>query len=298
MKIKIYAFIISLLLVACQQKSTEPSTASANNNAVVKPNTTKTLDTFESQPEEIKARYKYRNPRETLAFMGIDPGMTVVEYFPGSRGWYTHILSSYLGSEGVIIGVDYPLGIWRQFRSSTPESLKKRESWLTDWVEQKQQNATANSPEYKAFVMGSMPESFTGSADAVFIVRALHNLARFEPLGGYLTQAIKDAYNVLKPGGMAGVVQHRAPETMPDDWANGSNGYLKQSFVTDTMLKAGFILVASSEINANPKDKPGEDDFVWRLPPSLLGSEDNIQKRAAMQAIGESDRMTLLFKKP
>ncbi len=60
---------------------------------------------------------------------------------------------------------------------------------------------------------------------------------------------------------------------------------------------AGFELVESSEMNANPKDQPGPEDIVWRLPPSLATSKEDPQLNAAMQAIGESDRMTLLFKK-
>jgi predicted methyltransferase len=102
---------------------------------------------------------------------------------------------------------------------------------------------------------------------------------------------------MLKADGLVGVVQHRAPESATDEWADGNNGYLKQSAVIDLFEKAGFELVASSEINANPRDKPGPEDDVWRLPPSLRTSKDNPELRDAMLAIGESDRMTLLFRK-
>ena len=102
---------------------------------------------------------------------------------------------------------------------------------------------------------------------------------------------------MLKDGGLVGVVQHRAPESASDEWANGSRGYLKQSAVIAMFEDAGFQLVARSEINANPKDQPGEEDIVWRLPPSLRTSQENPELREAMLAIGESDRMTLLFRK-
>jgi len=92
-------------------------------------------------------------------------------------------------------------------------------------------------------------------------------------------------------------VQHRAPETASDEWADGSRGYLKQSAVIAMFETAGFQLVSKSEINANPKDKPGADDMVWRLPPSLRSSKEDPALREAMLAIGESDRMTLLFRK-
>ncbi len=105
------------------------------------------------------------------------------------------------------------------------------------------------------------------------------------------------AREMLAEDGLVGVVQHRAPESASDEWADGSKGYLKQSAVIAMFEQAGFELVAQSEINANPKDQPGADDFVWRLPPSLRTSRDDPALREAMLAIGESDRMTLTFRK-
>jgi predicted methyltransferase len=139
-----------------------------------------------------------------------------------------------------------------------------------------------------------MPANLDGTADRVLFIRALHNLNRFNDMDG----AASEAYRVLKPGGMVGVVQHRAPESAPAEWADGSKGYLKQSDVIAKFEAAGFKLKDTSDINANPKDVPGADDIVWRLPPSLNGTEEGTPERAAMEAIGESNRMTLLFMKP
>ena len=113
-------------------------------------------------------------------------------------------------------------------------------------------------------------------------------------------QIIEDAEasGALKPGGIVGVVQHRAPDGNDDAWANGSNGYLKRQTVIDILTGAGFELVAESEVNANPADQPSEDDFVWRLPPSFAGTGDDAALKAKYAAIGESNRMTLLFRKP
>jgi predicted methyltransferase len=85
---------------------------------------------------------------------------------------------------------------------------------------------------------------------------------------------------------------------MSDSWANGENGYLKRDYVVDLMEAAGFELAAESNINANDKDQPTESEYVWRLPPNLGGAEDDSDKMAAMNAIGESNRMTLKFVKP
>ena len=93
-------------------------------------------------------------------------------------------------------------------------------------------------------------------------------------------------------------MQHQAREDKSDDWADGSRGYLKKSFVIEQAEQAGFVFEAESGINENPADQPGADDVVWRLPPSLRVDDDDAERKAAMQAIGESNRMTLRFRKP
>ena len=103
---------------------------------------------------------------------------------------------------------------------------------------------------------------------------------------------------ILKPGGVVGVVQHRAAESADDGWANGDNGYVKQSRIISVFESAGFELVETSEINVNPRDQPTQEEFVWRLPPTLGTSQEDEELRAEMEAIGESDRMTLKFRKP
>ena len=102
----------------------------------------------------------------------------------------------------------------------------------------------------------------------------------------------------MKPGGIVGVVQHSGPESNSDEWATGANGYLKESAVIAAFEEAGFELAATSDINANEADVPSNEAFVWRLPPSLSGTEEGTPERAEMEAIGESNRMTLKFKKP
>jgi len=126
----------------------------------------------------------------------------------------------------------------------------------------------------------------------------MDNLARFEPKEASLSNAFKETYTVLKPGGIVGIVQHQAREDRPDDWANGDNGYLKKSFLVSKMQDAGFEFVGESNINENPRDQATVGDIVWRLPPSLSGARDDAEKQAAMTAIGESNRMTLKFRKP
>ena len=252
---------------------------------------------LESQSDETKARYQYRNPKETLAFFGIEPGMTVVDTLPGSV-WYAGILSEYLGSEGKVVGANFALEHRAAMggRYASEEYQTKNANWPETWAEARNAERTDNGAPYGAFFYGALPEDMKGAADAVLMIRAVHHLMRIED-GKYFDKAAADAYAALKPGGIVGVVQHRAPESASDEWAVGRAGYVKQSAVIATFEKAGFELVEASEINANPKDQPTADDVVWRLPPALGTSRDDEELRAKMVAIGESDRMTLKFVK-
>ena len=261
---------------------------------------------LENRSAEDRARDSARHPGETLAFFQVAPGMKVAEALPG-KGWYTRILAPYLGKKGSIYGVNYSDSLWPMFSWATEDVIKKRVAatgkfagMAKDMAGQHAQaigvDSSSVTPKADGFTFNTVPPDVVGKVDRVLMVRALHNLARFEKDGGTLSQALNAVRAMLKKDGMVGVVQHRLAESAPNEGADGSRGYLKQSFVIEAFEKRGFKLVDKSEINANPKDKPGPEDIVWRLPPSLSGSKDKPDQRAAMEAIGESDRMTLLFK--
>ena len=285
-------------LTACAQSPADTSVDTANANVEATSDNAVLLDgILASQEESAIERYQYRNPKETLLFFGIEPGMTVVEVLP-SGGWYTKILLPYLGSEGTVVGADYPLALWDNFSFMTPERLEAKKTWVTDWVKEASEWQDDNSASLAAFQFAALPEEMQGTADAVLFIRALHNLHRFEEKDAYLSTAMTESFAVLKPGGTLGVVQHQSSEDQPDSWADGNNGYLKQSRVMEIAKAAGFEFVAESSINNNPKDQAVEGENVWRLPPSLRGAKDDPEKKAAAQAIGESNRMTLKFRKP
>jgi len=178
--------------------------------------------------------------------------------------------------------------------------MAEMSQWLETWPADAEEWRGDDGATIGAFWFGSMPEEMQGTADAVFFVRMLHNTWRFqsEGKGDYLDVALNDAYKVLKPGGILGVVQHHARDDVSDEWANGSHGYMKKQFVIDRVVAAGFELVAESDINANDKDQPSDDDIVWRLPPTYATSREDPELKAKLQAVGESNRMTLKFRKP
>jgi predicted methyltransferase len=253
---------------------------------------------LEAQDDKAKARYQYRNPKQTLEYFGIEPGMKVLEALPGG-GWYSKILLPYLGENGHLIGVDYAIEMWPYFGGfATEEFIEKKKTWTTTWVEDAQPWRSELGANVSAATFSTIPSNIDGTLDAALFIRALHNMARFSDKANYLGDAMSTTFKALKPGGIVGIVQHQAREDRPDSWATGSNGYVKKSTIMQTMKAAGFEFVGESDINANPKDQAGEGDIVWRLPPSLSGAKGNAELKANMLAIGESHRMTLKFRKP
>jgi predicted methyltransferase len=253
---------------------------------------------LEAQDDKARARYQYRNPKQTLEYFGIEPGMKVLEALPGG-GWYSKILLPYLGEKGHLIGVDYAIEMWPHFGGfANEEFIEKKKEWTTTWVEEAQPWRGELGANVSAATFSTIPSKIDGSLDAALFIRALHNMVRFSDKGTYLEDAMSATFKALKPGGIVGIVQHQAREDRPDSWATGSNGYLKKSTILKTMKAAGFEFVSESDINANPKDQASEGDIVWRLPPSLSGAKDNAELKAKMLAIGESNRMTLKFRKP
>ncbi len=293
---KYLILLAALSMAACQQASEEKAAPAADDAAASGP---ALADILAAQPDDVRARYQYRHPQETLEFFEIEPGMTIVEGLPGG-GWYTKVLAAYLGSDGHIIGINYALDMWPLFSFSTEDFLQRMSTWATDFPADADEWRDENSATISAHMFGSVPAEVAGTADVVFFARLLPNLANFQNAGDgeFLKIALADAYTTLKPGGVFGVVQHHARDDMGDDFANGTHGYLKKDFVIAQSEAAGFEFVGETDINANAKDQPSEEDIVWRLPPSYAMAGDDPELRAEVDAIGESNRITLKFRKP
>src|SRR5581483_8953319 len=229
------------------------------------------------------ARDKYRHPKETLTFFGIQPNMAVVEIWP-SGGWWTEILAPLLKDNGKYYAAYYPTE-----RPGTPDFLKTREKAFDAMLAANPQlyGKTVKTKVLAPDVVDMAPK---GSVDMVLTFRNAHNWAK----AGNADAMFKAFYDVLKPGGVLGVKDHRAKPGTPFE-QQIATGYLTEEYVIATAEKAGFKLVAKSEVNANPKDTKDYEKGVWTLPPTLtLGDKD----REKYLAIGESDRMTLKFVKP
>lgn len=246
-----------------------------------------------ARPVADRARDAYRNPVDTLEFCELSRGMTVVEVLPGG-GWYSRIVAPYLGASGTLHAVNYADRMWSMFGFMNEEFVAARKAQMRNWPEIVT-GYGGNGAMAQGFAFEAIGGALERQVDRVLMIRALHNLNRFEAQAGTRSAALADVQRMLKPGGLVCIVQHRAPESASDAWAQGQNGYLKEAAVIAMMEAAGFELLARSEINRNPADKPGEGDNVWRLPPSYRGTSEDPALRAAVDSIGESDRMTLKF---
>lgn len=230
-----------------------------------------------------RARDVYRHPEQTLRFFGLRPELTVVEIWPSS-GWYTEILAPYLKDHGKY----YAAGAAVDLPNASAEAKKDAATF--------RQKLDADPGRYGAVTVTSFrPPLRTeicppGSADLVLTFRNVHNWIS----GGYEQEAFNTFYKALKPGGVLGVVEHRAkPGTSLEQ--TKKSGYVTEDYVKTLAAKAGFRFVAESLVNDNPKDSKDYPEGVWTLPPTLtLGDQD----QAKYLAIGESDRMTLKFVKP
>lgn len=245
-----------------------------------------------AQSEEQQARYGYRHPQQTLEFFAIKPGMTVVEAMPGG-GWYSKILAPYLGPEGKLIGVNYPDNIWPNFSWAKPEYIQGKIDSTAQFPAQVAEWAPNNTPAVESYTFATIPEALSESVDAVLYIRALHNLSAFNEQGQFMDKALQETYRILKPGGVVGVVQHSSDVK----GLIGSTGYLNKDALVAAMAEAGLTLVKESALNNNAKDQPKADEIVWRLPPSYATSSGDAKLKQSYADIGESNRMTLLFKK-
>ena len=237
-----------------------------------------------------RARDGWRHPLQSLDFWGLAPGLTVIDLDPGG-GYWTEILAPYLAQGGG----RYLAGLPDPADPALSEAARKaRAAFVARYPDQ----GVFGPIGFAAFSGRTGLVAAPGSADLILISRNVHNLMW---IPGALDKALADIYAALRPGGVLAVEEHRAdPRPMV---ADARDGYVAEGFVIDAAQRAGFVLAARSEINANPKDSKDHPFGVWTLPPTRRNAPegqppDPAFDHARYDAIGESDRMTLRFVKP
>jgi predicted methyltransferase len=230
------------------------------------------------------ARDKYRHPAETFEFFRLHPDHVIGEYAPGGE-WVSRILGRYVNEKGKYTGLYF--GTKSYFDDKTKEGIAKGIVKFPNDVA-----AVSGRPasDFNAFSLSEIPEGAKGTFDRILLMRMMHNMMNWN----IADAEIKAMRDLLKPDGLLGIEQHRAKANAPFSYTDGSMGYMREVDIIKFMEVHGFELVAKSEINANPKDTANWPDGVWTLPPVRRFDKENDAK---YQAIGESDRMTLLFRK-
>ena len=231
---------------------------------------------------EDRARDTFRKPAETLSFFQVGPTMKVGEYAPGGS-WYSRLLGLYLGPKGKLVGLYFnPLS--GPFNEKSQQGIRdgaaKYPAEVAGWSGQP-------AERFASMTLETIPEAEKGTFDRIIVARMMHNLLRWNNADS----EIKAMRALLKDGGMIGIEQHRAKPNAPYAYADGSKGYLREADVIKFMEVHGFAFAGKSEANANPRDSANHPEGVWELPPVLR------TKREELKAVGETDRMTLLFRK-
>ena len=240
-----------------------------------------------SRRDADRARDIHRHPAETLAFFQVRPGMTVVDYMPAG-GWYSRVIIPYLGERGTYISLNPELhpsmtGYWDMYRGTAEKFPAEARGWVGE----------GGARAIGANTGDDALDALAGTADRFLIFREIHNMRRF----GWLHDSLVTARKLLKDDGLLGVVQHRAKADAAAGYTLGDMGYQREKDVIALFDAYGFELVGKSEVNANPKDPANWEGGVWTLPPGYRGAPEGSARRAELDAIGESDRMTLLFRK-
>lgn len=244
--------------------------------------------TGKHRTENYVARDDYRNPLKTLSLFDVQPHHTVLEIWPGG-GWYTEILAPYLRKKGQLIAAHYDSGDTQAgYRAKSRASFEKKMS-QTPKVYSKVKVASLMFDEANASV--KIPAAEKNSVDRVVTFRNAHGWFA----SGVTNTAFQHFFDVLKTGGKLGIVQHQADTDQ--DWMSKNIGYVGRDYIIASALKAGFVLEAEGFFNSNALDTKRYAQGVWQLPPSYRSSKTDEQK-AIYKAIGESDRMTLVFIKP
>ncbi len=232
--------------------------------------------------EANAARDNWRHPQEVLTFFGLETDMTVVEMWPGSGRYYTEIIAPLVRDQGAYYAANFDINEKSFEAAGSIEHFAKKNAERADLY---------GNIIVTAFSDTVQTIAPPGSADMVVTFRNIHNFT----INGYVEDFFAAMYTALKPGGVLGVVEHRGDPEVPQD-PRGMNGYINQDYAIQLAEAAGFVFEASSEVNANPKDIKDYPEGVWTLPPTsrLKDTPEN----ATYLAIGETDRMTLRFRKP
>ena len=243
--------LLAIILGACGQQTADTAPEKSIYAAAVA-----NVD----RPEADRARDAGRKPAEVLEFLGIAPGMTVLDMFSGG-GYYTELLSRAVGSEGHVIAqtnVAYLKFVGDEFENRyLGGRLENTEVLMAE------NNELSLEPE---------------SIDAVMLVLSFHDLYSDDPENGWpafdVQELLAEFHGALKPGGLVGIIDHWAAEGAPVETGNTTHR-IDSAIVVAALTAAGFKLDGQSDILRNPNDDYEKSVFD----PELRGKTDRFVLR-------------------
>lgn len=194
--------------------------------------------------EADRARDERSKPAQVLAFSGIKPGQTVIDVFSGG-GYYTEILSRFLGANGKVIAHNNSTYV-----GFVAEDLKAR------YAEGRLANVQQVVQEANDLDVGD------GIADAVFLVMAYHDIY-YQAEGWPAIDEKKflgNIHRVLKPGGIVLLIDHHALAGAPAESGNDVHR-IDPARVKQGMETAGFRFEREDDFLANPDDNLSSSVF-------------------------------------
>lgn len=279
--------VLSLAALAAGPVLAKPARPAAHKVTASKIDPALAAAVADPRRDADRARDTFRKPAETLTFFQVGPAMKVGEYAPGG-GWYSRLMGLYLGPKGKFVGLffDPTSGAFNEkSQQGIRDGAAKFPADVAGWSGQP-------ADRFSAYALDAVPAAEKGTFDRILVMRMMHNLLRWN----IADREIKALRDMLKPDGMIGIEQHRAKPDAPFSYTDGNKGYLREADVIRFMELNGFTYLGKSQANANPRDPANHPEGVWTLPPTLRGITDPAEK-ARLATIGESDRMTLLFRK-
>jgi predicted methyltransferase len=185
--------------------------------------------------EADRGRDSARQPAEVVVFVGIEPGMTIVDLM-AAGGWYTEVLSIAAGPDGTVYAQNPPMML--EFRDGANDKALSRR--LSD---DRLGNVVRRD--------GALAETGieTGSVDIAFTALNFHDTYNYGGEEAAIAQ-LNAIFAILKPGGVLGLVDHNGDP----DKNNVKLHRMPKQVAVDLAEQAGFVLVAESDVLAHPED--------------------------------------------
>ena len=235
----------------------------AANPAVASPTIAAAAAASARNPDNVKLD-EGRKPTQVLAFLGLKPGMKVLDLFGGNAYW-AEIMAPVVGPRGHDT-------VWEPTQFYNDKTKASFEAFAA-----KNPNVSIMVSPFEA---PDLPKNY---ADLVILNDNYHDtywkndkykIPEMDP-----NAFLKAVYESMKPGAVIGVIDHIANANSDTRATVDKLHRIDPAVVKADFKRAGFVFVKSSDVLRNPADDH-----------SLLVFDPKVR--------GKTDRFVFVFKKP